>query len=401
MNKQMFYEMAEATAMWMVDNQVTKRIDANRGRVPKFYNPYDGTMELSHNWMTGVTCMGLLAAYKRTGEKLYLDAAERAGRYIVSLQVMDQRDERYYGVIRELTPQSIEYAPRDATSAGWALVWLYNVTKNPLYLDRAVLFGNWHLRTAMHDGWPLYAQYMDPELDNFYAKGSFQSGTGLFYYDLFMASGDPRYVEFGFKPIAENYRDRFFYDDGMVILERDIFTWKIKEAAVQELVPEDMHLYNDDFGAAMLQKAAELFKDESFRDQARKYAHWLAARQDDDGGYLNDGAPSGVPVSAMYYHDLGTYYQDEVLLAARDKALNKLTKMQFTATGNKKLDGSFQGGPCEDLSTEGGRYMNIRTTAYALIALLKVESDLGGIWLGGNNAPFVDPLRNGSHTLVL
>jgi hypothetical protein len=400
MDREQLLDMAEKAAMWMVENQITERNDANKGRVPKFYNPKTGTISLSHNWMTGVSCMGLLAVYKRTGKQEYLDAAEMAGRYIVSLQVMDHRDERYYGVIRELTPQSIEYAPRDATSAGWALVWLYNVTKNPLYLDRAILFGNWHLKNAMHDGWPLYAQYMDPELDNFYAKGSFQSGTGLFYYDLFMASGDPRYIEFGMKPIAENYRDRFFYEDGMVILERDIFTWEIKEAAKQELVSDDMHLYNDDFGAAMLQKATELFKDESFRDQARKYAHWLAARQDSDGAYLKGKAPSGVPVSAMYFHDLGTYYKDDILLQARDKALNKLSEMQFSDSGDKKLDGAFQGGPCEDLSTEGGRYLNIRTTAYALTALLKIESELSDIWLGGNNKPFIDPLKKGTHNLV-
>ncbi len=399
-DKAKIYEMAEAAAMWMVKNQITDRLDANRGRVPKFYNPADNTISFSHNWMTGVACMGLLASYKRTGKQIYLEAAERAGRYIVALQVMDQRDERYYGVIRELTPQSLEYAPRDATSAAWALVWLYEATKNPLYLDRAVLFGNWHLRNAMHDGWPLYAQYMDPQLDNFYAKGSFQSGTGLFYYDLFMVSGDPRYIEFGLKPIAENYRDRFFYDDGMVILERDIFTWDIKAAAAQDLVAEDMHLYNDDFGAAMLQKAAELFKDESFRDQARKYAHWLAVHQDADGGYLNGNVPAGVPVSMMYFHDLGCYYKDDLLLQARDKALQKLAATQFSGTGDKGLDGAFQGEPCEDLSTAGGRYMNIRSTAYALMALWKIESDMPGIWLGAHNEPFVDPLRKGCHKLV-
>ena len=102
----------------------------------------------------------------------------------------------------------------------------------------------------------------------------------------------------------------------------------------------------------------------------------------------------------MYFHDLGKYYQDEVLLAARDKALNKLAEMQFSDTGYSKLDGAFQGGPCDGLPTTGGVSMNIRTTSYALVALWKVESDLEDVWLGGNNKPFVDPLKKGTHTLV-
>ena len=62
MDKSKFYEMAEATAMWMVDNQVTDRNDANRGRVLKFYNPHTNQESLSPNWMTGTVCMSLLAS---------------------------------------------------------------------------------------------------------------------------------------------------------------------------------------------------------------------------------------------------------------------------------------------------------------------------------------------------
>ena len=102
----------------------------------------------------------------------------------------------------------------------------------------------------------------------------------------------------------------------------------------------------------------------------------------------------------MYFHDLGCYYKDDLLLQARDKALQKLAATQFSGTGDKGLDGAFQGEPCEDLSTAGGRYMNIRSTAYALMALWKIESDMPGIWLGAHNEPFVDPLRKGCHKLV-
>ena len=72
--------------------------------------------------------MGMLALFRRTGDERYLQAAELAGRYLMSLQVLDQRDTLYYGTLRRIIPQSIEFAPRDATSEAWGLAWLYNAT---------------------------------------------------------------------------------------------------------------------------------------------------------------------------------------------------------------------------------------------------------------------------------
>ena len=395
MEKKLLFEAAEKATQWMIRNQVSDRLDANRGRCLCHYNPKSKAFQMTASWETGCVCMDMLAMYKRTGEQVYLDRAELAGRYIMGLQVMDQRQERYYGVLRELTPQSLEFCPRDATTGAWGLVWLYNATKNPEYLDRAVLFGNWHMKYGMHEGWPLYAQFMTDEMEDYYAKGSFQSGTGLFYHDLFRASGDIRYIQHGMKPIAENYRDNFFFDNGRVIQERDVFTNEITSASKQSGVVAEMHEYNDDFGNAMLQMASDLFKDESFREQARKYAHWLAEQQDEDGGYQNGEAPSGVPDSMIYFHDLGTYYNDDVLLKARDKALAKLLSTQFENTGDPKLDGAFRGaytGP-KDIPGAADVNINIRTTQYAIIALLKIESDLSDIWLGRHNEPFIDAVR--------
>ena len=83
-----------------------------------------------------------------------------------------------------------------------------------------------------------------------------------------MATGDARYIEQGMRPIAETYRDKFFNPDGSLILDRDIFTGK----DISEKLSGDnsMHKYNDDFGNAMLQTAAEIFGDESYRDTARR-----------------------------------------------------------------------------------------------------------------------------------
>jgi rhamnogalacturonyl hydrolase YesR len=392
--KQTLIDRVLECAQWQLRNQVRDRHDANKGRFIRSYDKASGRLIYTGNWQTGAALMSLLSVYRRTGEKKYLEAAEYAGHYIMSLQILDQRESRFYGAIRELTPQSMEMDPRDATTAAWALVWLYKFTGEDEYLRRAVLFGDFHLKYCMIEGWPQYSYYMEKKFANFYARGSFQSGTGLFYYDLFMASEDARYIEFGLRPIADNYLKYFVKDNGEIIQEREIFTWNMEEESEQKDVTPSMHMFNDDFGAAMLQTASDLFKDEKYRQGAYRYAQWLANHQDEDGGFCDGAHPSAVPTALMYFHDLGRYYDDGNLLKAREKALEKLLAMQYRNTGDGRLDGAFKGryeGP-KDFPGGGETCVNNRVTSYALSALVKLESDVEEIWLGRNNKKFVDPL---------
>jgi hypothetical protein len=394
MGNEIVLKAALDCAEWEIRNQARDRLDANRGRFIRSYDKASGRLIHTGNWQTGTALMSLLSVYRRTMDKKYLEAAEYAGHYIMSLQILDQYDPKFYGAIRELTPQSMEFDPRDATSAAWALVWLYKFTGEDEYLRRAVLFGDFHLKYCMCEGWPLYSFYMEKRFANFFARGSFQSGTGLFYHDLFMASKDPRYIEFGLRPIADNYLKYFLKDDGEIILEREIFTWNTRVESEQANVTPNMHLFNDDFGAAMLQTASDLFKDEKYRNGACKFAQWLAKKQDKDGGFCKGVHPSAVPVAMMCFYDLGKYYNDTTLLEAGEKALVKLLSMQYHDTGDARLDGAFKGsyeGP-KDFPGGGEMCVNNRVTSYALNALIKAESDIEDIWLGRNNKKFEDPL---------
>ena len=148
----MIFSAARKCAEWMYLNQVRNRLDANSGRVLCIYEEARNYEELTTSWQTGGAAMGFLGMYKRTGDAKYLDAAEYAGHYIMSLQNMDPRVDKYYGVIRECTPQSVEFCPRDATTAAWGLVWLYETTRNSEYLDRAVRFAEWHMKYGMYNG---------------------------------------------------------------------------------------------------------------------------------------------------------------------------------------------------------------------------------------------------------
>ena len=398
-NKGLLLERAVLCGGWMMRNQITDRQDANNGRCIRSYDMDTGELVLTGNWMTGSMAAALAALWKRTGDAACLEAAERAGRYIMSLQVMDQRD-RHFGAIRELTPQSIEFAPRDATSAAWGLVWLAEATGKSIYLERARLFGDWLVDRGMYRGWPMYAIYMDDAMDNFYSRGSFQSGAGLFLYDLFRLTGDAKFIEKGLLPIATIYRDDFITDSGKLILERDPFTNEIT-------CPKDgedfvyQHAYNDDYGAAMMIQASNLFADRSFIERGALFARWLVGQQEPGGGWTGGLRPSAVPVAGMILRDYGTLLNDDALLAAADRALEKLLSTQYLDTGDGRMDGAFQGAyEGKDEERLGRRCVNMRTTAYALMALLKAESDLADIWLGIHNKPFRDHRWQGMHDLV-
>ena len=392
-------DRATNCADWMIRNQITDRFDANRGRSIRSYDSHTKEKILTGNWMTGSMLSGLLALWKRTGNDAYLTAAELAGRYIMSLQVMD-RDDPYFGAIREITPQNIEFAPRDATGGAWGMVWLAEATKSDLYLRCARLFADWLIEKGMYRGWPLYAVYMDPKLDNFYSRGSFQSGAGLFLHDLFQLTGETKYIERGLLPIARIYRDDFINANGSLILERDPFTNEVTSPKPDvERLPQ--HAYNDDFGTAMMIAASRLFGDDSYVNRASLFAHWLADHQDADGGFQGGEILSAVPVSEMIFRDYGTILGDKKLLKSADRSLKKLLEMQFADTGDPCIDGGFYGSYEGVEEQRWGRVnVNMRSSAYALIALLKAESDLADIWLGIHNKPFQDHRRTGLHELT-
>jgi hypothetical protein len=250
----------------------------------------------------------------------------------------------------------------------------------------------------MYRGWPLFACYMDEKLSHFYSRGYFQSGAGLFLHDLFLLTGETKYVEKGLLPIATIYRDSFFTEDGTVIKERDPFTGKI---APEEPGTEGLEVVNDDWGALMLIAASRLFGDSSFVEKAALFARWLARIQDPDGGFLNGKIPSGVPVGQVTLRDVGVEVADHSLLDAADRAMQKLLSMQFMDTGDPCIDGGFLGlYEGKETNREGRTCVNMRTSGYALMALLKSESDLRNIWLGFHNDRFIDHRWTGMHDLT-
>ena len=390
-------ERAKLAADWIMRNQVLNRQDANRGRSIRSYDAKSHEKVLTGNWMCGNIANTLSALFKRTGDSKYLESAEFAARYLMSLQVMDRHDS-HFGAIRELTPQSIEFAPRDGVGGAWGLVWFAEATGKSQYLDRAVLFGDWLVEKGMYRGWPLYAVYMDDNMENFYSRGHFHSGTGLFLYDLFRMTGDQKYIERGLLPIAQIYRDDFIMEDGFLVKERDPFTGAVTDPKEKN---EPSYAVNDDFGALMMIAASKLFNDRSFVEKAGRFAHWLASFQQDDGGFFDGKVPSGVPVSMMTFNDLGETLEDQQLKQAGQRCLKKLLTMQYIEAKDPCIQGGFTGiYEGEEPNREGRTCVNMRTSGYALQALLKAESKLENVWLGLYNDPFRDQRWIAPHDLI-
>jgi len=81
--------------------------------------------------------------------------------------------------------------------------------------------------------------------------------------------------------------------------------------------------------------------------------------------------------------------------------MTRLLEMQYLDIGDPCIDGGFHGLYEGAKENRWGRIcVNMRTSAYALIALIKAESDLQEIWLGTHNKPFEDHRHTGLHNLV-
>jgi len=82
----------------------------------------------------GVYAVATLAeAFKALGDKKYLESAEKGARYYIASCVDEESN---YGICTDLSDTAIEKDGVDAVV--FALLELYEVTKNPVYLDKAI-----------------------------------------------------------------------------------------------------------------------------------------------------------------------------------------------------------------------------------------------------------------------
>lgn len=370
-----FFKAAEKTANWLVANQVQSWPDANNGRLLYTYTPATGDYTYSDNWTTGVSIMGLLMMYHRTGDEKFKEAAILAGGYLKTMQILDERDPVAFGAFREITPQYTWCYPRDALTAAWGLLWLHEETGEQDYLYRVNVFIDWFKQNVMNGRWPLWQINFrgDPYM-NINMEGSFHGGDGAFFYDYYRVTGDKSHLDDGLKFIADHFLERFLQEDGSL---RIVWDREKKEYVCGVDDPQYplgwqiMHRYNDDFGATTLMNAYLYYGDEKYLEGMKDFAGWLISEQNDDGSFYKKPVAAGSAVAPIELIDLYRITKNRKYLDTAIKAGKHLLTLQETESKEKKMHGGFYG--MTD-NRHGTREMiNLRTTAYALIALLKLE----------------------------
>lgn len=376
--KQLYIEAATHAGDWLVRNQVCNILDANNGRFFYCYNLKTSYFEMSTSWQSGMGIISLLWLYKLSGDKKYLKAAEYASSYILSLQVLDSDDPSKFGAFREETPQTEWMHPRDSISAAWGLLSLYQFTDNTRCLKAAQRFADWHIANVWHQGWPVATVNLGPSgLATDHMQVSCQGGSALFFMQLARITGNEIYITKGAKPLLDYYVLHFIEPNGRphVLYDPVVDDWGIEEELCNngrlgfQKSWIEMHRYNDDFAGISLLEGYNIIGEKKYLESAKNYASWLCESLNKDGSfgeYSIEVASSSVPLFLM---ELKKQIADPLYDKAINKSLGHLLSLQISNM-NPKVDGGFLGldNKCQ---LDPNSWVNIRNTAYSIVALLK------------------------------
>jgi hypothetical protein len=365
---------------WLLKTQRTKYDDANRGRFFYAVNLETGYIELSTGWQTGFAVIALLSLHRLSGEKRHLEAAKLGIDYIKTLQVLDPRRKNLIGAIREETPQTNWLHPRDALSAAWAMLAYGTYANDRDCLERAVLFGDWLMSYGMRGDWPLCTVNLGPGgHDSDDLQGSFQSGGILFFIDLYKATQDMRYYDMALR-MSNYYVENFIDDSGRITVLIDPIGNNpgVNDNDKWPLAWQRMHQVNDDFGGIALAGSYELFRQESYRQRLSAYFAWLQAAGNGDGSFLEPVMEVGsatVPIFLNSYAKLAPQSEQPAIETLRTQSLDFLLSLQQHVEADN-VNGAFLG--MDNKCRDGlGKWVNIRCSAYAIIALLQPSGHAG------------------------
>ncbi|AQQ70021.1 hypothetical protein SMSP2_00358 [Limihaloglobus sulfuriphilus] len=370
--KQRAVEAAINGLDFLVRHQITNHRSADHGR---FVNVYDTlkneAVSYTTNWTTGVSTEVMLIGHKLTGDQKYLDAAERAVKYIASLQYLAPG--RMRGVIRESTPQTQAAHPRDALTAAWAMLDYSQYASDEKYLEKSLLYADWFINVGLEKGYPYWTVRLDDEpwLPQWF--GSFQSGGAFYFFRLFDVTGREEYKQAGLQ-IMDFYNKYHLSETGDVTIVVDIETRKqlkghIEAPQYSPLGWEVMHEYNDDFGALANLAAYRQTRNQDYLNNAERFLKKMISSQREDGGfgpkdYSVPSAGGSVLLELMAARELGLTVGSSDNL---DRALDYILDLQITDP-QSPARGAFRG---FDHNYQISGFANTRTATYAIMGLLR------------------------------
>lgn len=365
-------------ADWFVANQVTRTHLADRGRYANLV-PFGATLgpdwhpiHFTNNWPTAMAAISLLMAHRRKRDHRYLDSAVLAGGYIKSLQVLDRRDRRIFGAFREETPQTQGCHPRDALSAAWGLLHLYQVTGDEDCLWRARTFAAWFSRHAMKDGYPAHTINFEKQAGDKWLMGVFHGGSPLFLFDLHRVTGEARWRRAGLA-ICDTWLRTFLREDGSLRVAVDEKTGRDAPPPAGDVGPS-MHSLNDDFASLAMLRAYRLTGRRRYLEGVERFMAWVLRIQRADGAFGDPPVKSAAPMLIMELLDAYRLTRNPAYRQAAMRSVPYFLSLQELKSADPRYHGAFYDMDPRNNDQTVRQWLGVRSSAYALAALLRLES---------------------------
>jgi len=369
-----YYYSAVLVAEWYMNTQNTPEHpwgevsrSADEGRFIYWYSPTHRKPLATTVWGQGVGIMGLLAIHSRTGTNKYLKSAKMAGEYLKTLQILDGRNPRNFGALREHRPQTKWILPRDAATGGMAFAALYKATGDKEYLYRLRILCDWFIEHLIEGEykWPLFRYWFDrgkqEKTKRF--KDHTDVGAGLMFYYMYKLTGEKRYLDDGLIPLCEP-------------LAKDYHIKPWKSRAFMEM--ESPWGTNDDFISITLLAAYRVTGDRKYFDAVKRHVDWLISVQQEDGSY--SGSSAAIYVASLSMLEFCRVIEDEGMNIDTEpyyKAVLKGARFGLTQQEKESLDVMAYGGFYGDTRFALNKHLILhRVTGYSLIFNLRYEGKI-------------------------
>jgi hypothetical protein len=204
-------------------------------------------------------------------------------------------------------------------------------------------------------------------------QGSFQSGGILFLIDLYRETQNIKYYDLALR-MSDFYVDHFINETGEITVLLDKLG--THDLSIWPLDWQLMHQVNDDFGGIALAGSYEIFKKDIYQQRMTAYVKWLKSMVNGDGSYLNpvmEVASATVPIFLNSYKIIAPESDQQDLATMITSSLDYLLSLQ-QQSDDKNIDGAFLG-MTNKCKNGCGKWVNIRCSAYAIIALLQYSND--------------------------
>jgi len=366
-------------ADWAARNQIRDSWpawDANKGRFPYhvIIDPVERARQpqvWSTCWKTARAAQGLYSAYLVTKDARHLEAANLAMQYVGTLQVCDPGLELFYGAFREDSPQGPHIQVRDGMEAMQGFVAGYAITGDERFLQRATVGASFLLRT-MDRGWfPFGSSRLDGLPAGQVHHFCFYSGA-LVMAQLFAITGKREYLTRAVIPWADTLLEKHIRADGALGQEKS----EENSHHVVNQGPLAGVYINDDGASVALLGAYAVTRKTKYLDAAVGCADfWTRVETELPALAAN-------PAVALFLMDVYRLTGDRKYLATIERYVRLTLSLQCKSR-DSRLRGCFIG---EDMARRYDKrskptdYVDLRITAYALIALSKIAAKDSREW---------------------